>query len=49
MDADAVHALFDTQWRVQQLERRDILDQEPRFRADGVTALSTGVYRLQRN
>ncbi|KER86432.1 thiopurine S-methyltransferase [Xanthomonas arboricola pv. celebensis] len=47
--ADAVHALFDTQWQVQQLERRDILDQEPRFRADGVTALSTGVYRLQRN
>lgn len=30
------------------LERRDILDQEPRFRAEGVSALSTAVYRLQR-
>lgn len=49
VDAAEVHALFDAQWQVQALEHRDILDQEPRFRADGVTALSTGVYRLQRN
>ncbi|WOB48807.1 thiopurine S-methyltransferase [Xanthomonas hydrangeae] len=48
VDAAEVHALFDAQWQVQALEHRDILDQEPRFRADGVTALSTGVYRLQR-
>ncbi|KLD71454.1 thiopurine S-methyltransferase [Xanthomonas pisi] len=49
VDAAQVQALFQAPWQVQQLERRDILDQEPRFRADGVTALSTAVYRLQRN
>ncbi|KQQ84494.1 thiopurine S-methyltransferase [Xanthomonas sp. Leaf131] len=49
VDAAEVQALFGTQWKVQELEHRDILDQEPRFRADGVTALSTGVYRLQRD
>ncbi|MBB3832228.1 thiopurine S-methyltransferase [Xanthomonas arboricola] len=48
VDAAQVHALLDTNWQVEVLERRDILDQEPRFRADGVTALSTAVYRLQR-
>lgn len=35
-------------WDVQLLERRDILAQEPRFIADGVTALSTAAYRLLR-
>ncbi|MCS3808980.1 thiopurine S-methyltransferase [Xanthomonas sp. 4461] len=49
VDAAEVQSLFQAPWQVQQLERRDILDQEPRFRADGVTALSTAVYRLQRN
>ncbi|WP_115572767.1 thiopurine S-methyltransferase [Xanthomonas campestris] len=49
VDAAEVHGLFDAHWQVQLLEQRDILDQEPRFRADGVTALATGVYRLQRN
>ncbi|WP_349657358.1 thiopurine S-methyltransferase [Xanthomonas sp. 10-10] len=49
VDAAKVQSLFQAPWQVQQLERRDILDQEPRFRADGVTALSTAVYRLQRN
>ncbi|SON79852.1 hypothetical protein XAP412_260006 [Xanthomonas phaseoli pv. phaseoli] len=48
VDAAEVHALFDGQWQVQQLEQRDILEQEPRFRAEGVTALTTAVYRLQR-
>lgn len=48
VDAAQVQALFQAQWQVQQLEQRDILDQEPRFRAEGVTALSTVVYRLQR-
>ncbi|KTF37256.1 thiopurine S-methyltransferase [Xanthomonas vesicatoria] len=49
VDAAQVQALFQAQWQVQQLEDRDILDQEPRFRAEGVTALSTAVYRLQRS
>jgi thiopurine S-methyltransferase len=49
VDATDVHALFDAAWQVDQLENRDILDQEPRFRAEGVTGLSTAVYRLQRH
>ena len=44
---DEVRALF-AGWDVQLLERRDILAQEPGFVADGVTALSTAAYRLQR-
>jgi len=43
-----VQRLFATPWHARLLERRDILDQQPDFRADGVTALSTAVYRLQR-
>ena len=43
-----VRALFGADWDVELLERRDILAGEPRFIADGVTALSTAVYRLQR-
>ncbi|WP_115584771.1 thiopurine S-methyltransferase [Xanthomonas arboricola] len=49
VDAAEVQTLFQAQWQGQQLEQRDILDQESRFRADGVTALSTAVYRLQRS
>ncbi|WP_115553395.1 MULTISPECIES: thiopurine S-methyltransferase [Xanthomonas] len=49
VDAAEVQTLFQAQWQAQQLEQRDILEQEPRFRADGVTALSTAVYRLQRS
>lgn len=35
-------------WRVQRLERRDILAQDPGFAARGLTALDTAVYRLER-
>lgn len=35
-------------WDVALLERRDILAQEPRFIADGVTALSTAAWALRR-
>ncbi len=48
VEAAEVHALFSQQWEVEELERRDILAYEPRFVAEGVTALQTGVYRLQR-
>lgn len=41
-----VHALFAPQWEVEELEHRDILSYEPRFAAEGVTALQTRVYRL---
>lgn len=43
-----VHALFDAAWNVELLERRDILAQQPAFQAEGVTALDTVVYRLER-
>jgi len=33
-------------WHVDLLERRDILEAQPGFAAEGVTALSTAVYRL---
>ena len=44
---DEVRALFDAHWRVELLERREILGQQPAFIEEGVTALSTAVYRLQ--
>lgn len=43
-----VHALFSPAWRVELLERRDILTQQPKFQAEGVSALHTAVYRLQK-
>jgi len=45
---DEVRALFEPHWAVALLERRDILAAEPGFRAEGVSALHTAVYRLQR-
>ena len=47
VEAD-VHALFAPHWDVERLTRRDILASEPRFIAEGVTALATAAYRLQR-
>lgn len=44
-----VEALFASPWRHTLLERRDILDQEPRFREEGLSALETAVYRLRRS
>lgn len=43
-----VRDLFEPQWQVTLLERRDILDQQPAFIAEGITALQTVVYQLQR-
>ena len=45
---DEVHALYGRQWTIDVLERRDILAVQPGFVADGVTALDTVAYRLQR-
>ncbi len=45
---DEVHALLDAHFDVERLERRDILGSEPQFAAQGVTALHTAVYRLER-
>lgn len=41
-----VGSLFAAPWRQTLLERRDILDQEPRFREEGLSALATAVYHL---
>ena len=48
IDQRMVEALYAPQWRIDLLERRDILAVQPSFIAEGVTALSTAVYRLRR-
>ena len=45
---EEVDTLFAAQWRIDALERRDILSHEPRFAAAGVSALETAVYRLRK-
>lgn len=46
VDDAAVHRLFDVNWKITQLERRDILASQPSFSDNGVTALHTAVYSL---
>ncbi len=48
VEAAEVEALFCAPWRQTLLERRDILDQEPRFREEGLSALTTAVYALEK-
>lgn len=48
VDADDVRATYDHDWAIETLERRDILDEQPGFAAEGVTRLHTAVYRLTR-
>jgi len=43
-----VREAYGRDWEVGVLERRDILAQQPLFAEEGVTALETVVYRLQR-
>ena len=43
-----VRELYQRDWEVEVLERRDILAQQPSFIDEGVTRLETVVYRLQR-
>jgi thiopurine S-methyltransferase len=43
-----VRTSFAGGWEVELLERRDILAEQPAFQAEGLTALETVVYRLQR-
>ncbi|MFC3549922.1 thiopurine S-methyltransferase [Lysobacter cavernae] len=45
---DEVRDLYQRDWTVATLERRDILAQQPFFIEEGITALQTVVYRLQR-
>lgn len=46
---DEVRALFERDWAIDRLERRDILATQPVFVAEGVTALHTAVYRIDRH
>jgi thiopurine S-methyltransferase len=48
VDSDEVHRLYDRDWQVECIERRDILAAEPGFVAEGVTALHTAVWRLEK-
>ncbi|MGB3275251.1 MAG: thiopurine S-methyltransferase [Castellaniella sp.] len=41
-----VQALYDDHWRIERLETRDILAQESKFAARGVSRMDTGVFRL---
>lgn len=43
-----VRELYGRDWRVETLERRDILAQLPGFAADGVSALETVVYQMSK-
>jgi thiopurine S-methyltransferase len=45
---EEVRSLYGRDWRLEVLERRDILAAQPGFIAEGVTALDTVAYRLQR-
>ncbi len=46
VDEPEVRGLFAGHWNIDLLERRDILASQPGFIAEGVSALSTAVYRL---
>lgn len=46
VDASGMRSLFGERWNVELLERRDILDSQPGFQAEGVTALHTSAWRL---
>lgn len=48
VDADEVNRLFGTHWNIGLAERRDILADQPGFQKDGITALHTAIYRLNR-
>jgi thiopurine S-methyltransferase len=45
---DEVESLYSQEWRLQLLERRDILAAQPGFAADGVTRLHTSAWKLRR-
>jgi thiopurine S-methyltransferase len=49
VDEAEVHRLFEAQWAIRQVERRDILASQPSFSERGVTALHTAVYALTRH
>ena len=48
VEESQVRALLEPDWRVAMIERRDILASQPSFSEQGVTALDTAIYALQR-
>jgi len=48
VDETEVQALFSAHYDIQCLQRTDILAEEPRFKARGLTELHENVYRLQK-
>lgn len=48
LDDHEVRHLFEASWDIERLERRDILASQPHFSEQGVTALHTAVYRLDK-
>jgi thiopurine S-methyltransferase len=48
VQAEEVQALYDRDWQVECLERRDILAAQPAFVAEGVTRLHTSAYRIEK-
>jgi thiopurine S-methyltransferase len=48
VEATEVQARLGDAWTIELLARRDILASEPSFQAEGVSALATAVYRLER-
>jgi thiopurine S-methyltransferase len=48
VERDEVETLFGDDWRIESLHQKDILDEEPRFRARGLSRLAEHVYRLVR-
>lgn len=48
VEEDEVRASYSRDWQIELLERRDILDSQQSFVDEGVTALSTAVYRIDR-
>lgn len=48
VDDGEVRHLFEAGWDIERLERRDILASQPHFSEQGVTALHTSVYRLDK-
>lgn len=49
VDADTVQSLYARHWETTQLARQDILGEQPNLASQGLTALHTTIYRLQRN
>lgn len=48
VEAPEVHTLFGRDWQIRSLHRADILEAEPRFRAQGISYLFEHVYLLVR-